>query len=287
MKLLLTSLLTVGLSFGTGGSQREMFVRDLEHIERYSLNYFSPMGKSVFTGAHNGNLASFKGFYDSERFDVSCTKATHSKDIAIRFEVDEHSSGLSDLFGSSESKDNYWQVYLDKQKPVDLNLSFGYGETVIDLSEMAVHSLKLDNVKADVTLRHGDQANLVKMDTFKVFSEFGKITLDAPEQSRAKFSSIENSYGKTIINIKGQPKIRFETALYIGSGNLVVNLPHNDIPVKIVVKEKHLATFKIPKGFEQLEGRIYVNEAYKKSNVKSLIFNLHGSVGEAIFQIKS
>ena len=276
------------LSLTNDKGHKEMLVRDGDNIDKYSLHFFSPMGSTIFTGTTNEHLIHFHGDYNHEKLDLSCTKSTKGHYMTVDFKVSEKSGGLSDLFSSSSnSYENNWNLYLKKNKNAKLFLSFGYGDASVNLSQLSVSRLKVDNLQADLRFNYSiGQANEIKMDTLKISSEFGSITFDGLELSRAKYASIDNAYGTTTININGKPTHRLVTNIYVGTGEVFVNLPKGDVPVKVVLKEKHLVTMDLPESFDKTSGRIYENKAYQKSTIDPLVFNLYGSVGDVKFQIK-
>lgn len=288
MKTVLTSFCVALLSFTGSDIHKEMVVKDEAVIHDYSLVFFSPSGSASFSGTSNKELIHFIGDYDEEQLELDCSKKTKGSKVNIDFNLQEKSEGFADVFSSSDKAYiNDWSVYLKRDKVVELDLFFGHGEAYLNLSSLSVKKLKLENVDAAVRLNYSiGQPNKVRMDTLLVSAELGDITFDGLELSNAKHVTIDNSYGNTTLNIQGRPKDRLVADVYVGTGKVLVKLPKTEIPIKVVMKEKHLASLSLPQNFVQTSERIYVNKAYQESKVDPIVFHLHGSLGEVIFQMK-
>ncbi|MGW8121555.1 hypothetical protein ACV07N_02770 [Roseivirga echinicomitans] len=194
-------------------------------------------------------------------------------------------SKMYKIFGrkSTDTK-NYWNIYFTNLKPYTLDLNYGVGKAYIDLSNIAVENLKISSGNAHVKVGyHSRKENLIEMDTFMVNVDMGDIEIDRLNMARARTVIAEVGFGTLTMNFDQSPAMASEIWAKVGAGSLTINLPLEEIPMMIRIKETSFRKLKMPSGFTSIGASTYVNPSYKEDSPNLLTFNIDLSMGNVVF----
>ena len=193
---------------------------------------------------------------------------------------------LSKIFGrKTTDDDNYWNIYLSEYKPYNLDLTYGVGKAYVDLSDIAVETLKINSGNAHVKVGYLSKVqNRIEMDTFLVNVDLGDIEIESLEMARAKNIMAEVGFGTLVLHFEEIPKSASDIWARVGAGNLTIDLPEGDLPVIVRVKDTSFRKFKAPEGFEQIRENVFVSSSYVPNAENLLTFNIDLSMGSVVFK---
>ena len=180
--------------------------------------------------------------------------------------------------------DNYWNIYFTDYKPYRLDLSYGVGKAYVDLSDIAVENLKITSGNAHVKVGYLSKLqNKMEMDTFMVNVDLGDVEIERLSLARAKNILAEVGIGSLVLGFEEEPKTASTVWARVGAGSLEINLPFNDIPIIIRMKDTSYRKFKIPKGFSEIRKNVFVSQSYQADAENLLEFNIDVSMGSVLF----
>lgn len=204
---------------------------------------------------------------------------------------DHHRKGLSQaishtVFGSDEEvTQNYWKVYLTKNKVYDLNLQYGLGDATVNLSDVAVSKLKLETGSADVRLTYDeDKQNACQMDSLKVSVDMGTVVIDRMHAAKAKYVATDVGFGTVILDLRESPEHTCNIKAMIGAGKLYVLMPEKGVPAVVNFKSSPLCKISFEQDFKQEEKGVFVNTSYCSSADNLITFDLDVALGNIIFK---
>lgn len=181
--------------------------------------------------------------------------------------------------------DNYWNIYFTDYKPYFLDLTYGVGKAYIDLSDIAVENLKISSGNAHVKVGYLSKLqNKTEMDTFMVKVDLGDVEIERLDLARAKNIMAEVGFGSLVLDFDELPKRSSEIWARVGAGSLEINLPEDDIPIIVRMKDTSYRKFKIPKGFKKIRDNVFVSSTYTPDAENLLEFNIDLSMGSVIFK---
>ena len=202
-------------------------------------------------------------------------------------ETDSFGKAISmGLFSDNNSKaDTNLKVYMSQSVPCNLSLGYGMGTAKIDLSGLSVETIKVYTGTADVYIGYEtDVINRVEMDTFYVNVDFGTVKVKNLSNAKADHVIADVGFGSLYLDLSSPPKRTSHIKGKVGAGNLLVKLPTDSTPVRVVVNESWLCSLRIPKSFKKVADNTYVNAFYKGSPTNALIFNVDVSMGSVSFE---
>ncbi|MBK6265433.1 hypothetical protein JKA74_10330 [Marivirga sp. S37H4] len=190
----------------------------------------------------------------------------------------------SSLFSDNSSSKEKWQINLSESINYDLNLSYLMGSAEIDLSGLAVERLKINSGSADVLVNYSEESmNSVAMDTFFVKVNLGDITIENLHLSLAKEVIAEVGFGSIYLNCGETWNTNSNITASVGAGSMIIQLPPDDVPVLIRIKNSALCHIKLAKGFEKIGHNVYGNSSYLKSSNNFLEFSIDVGMGSISF----
>jgi hypothetical protein len=198
----------------------------------------------------------------------------------------ENEVSLSDkFFKTNSTADNHWDLYLSREKPMKLLLSYAIGDASVDLSNLPIERLKINTGSADVNVSYLEgRSNLVEMDTFYVKVDLGSLTVNKINHSRAQTVIADVNFGALLMDYSDEMDIPSHVFASVGAGNLVIGLPSSiDMPVIINIHNSPLCHVKIPENFKKKEKHVYINETYLENAPNLLSFDLDVAVGQIKF----
>lgn len=152
--------------------------------------------------------------------------------------------------------------------PMVMSMRLGHGSAWLDLSSIRARGVDIESSNADVFISY-KSPNMEKMQVLNVYSGMSKVVLRNLEYARAEKVHVQNGMGETKI-IVGE-KTYNATRLHVGVGaGKCVMMVHDDVPVKIVLKNNFLSTVDLPDDFMKTSDNTYVNLPFKKNPSKAL-----------------
>jgi len=193
---------------------------------------------------------------------------------------------LSKIFGKKTTDtENYWNIYFTDYKPYNLNLNYGVGNAYIDLSDIAVENLKISSANAHVKVGYLSKLqNKIEMDTFMVSVDLGDVEIERLSLARAKNILAEVGFGSLVLSFDELPQRASEIWARVGAGSLLINLPNEDIPIIVRMKDTSYRKFKVPEGFKEIRDNVFVSSVYTPDAANLLEFNIDLSMGSVVFK---
>lgn len=145
---------------------------------------------------------------------------------------------------------NEWDLRLNNNIPIDMNIDFGAGEANIELSNLNLTSLDIEIGAGEVTLDLSDSRSLTDLD-------------------------IEMGVGEALVDLTGIRENDLNATIEGGIGDLTLRLP-SDVGVRVDV-EKGIGDIKANNLKE--DGNAYFNDIYGKTNV-TLSFDIEIGMGD-------
>jgi len=291
----LTVSLLVGILFASASlaQQRKHYIiednHDFDYLD-FTLNATS--GSYQISPTHNPNPINIYGNLAEGAIEPEFTSRLDQRTNYVSFNLQEDqdrdiSKTISfNVFSKNESEDEQWMVYLSQSKPLCLNLNYGIGDAMIDLSGVPIQKLKINTGSADVTVEYSGQANKVDMDTFYVKVDLGSVTVKRADFARAKIIIAEVGFGDLSLDFSKVTAIKSEVIASVGAGNLEILIPKTEAPIKIILNDSPLCRVKLAKSFEEVEENVYVNKSYLPDSENLLTFNLDVAMGYIVFKEK-
>ena len=196
------------------------------------------------------------------------------------------STKLSKIFGRKTTDDNnYWNIYFSDYKPYNLDLTYGVGKAYVDLSDIAVENVKINSGNAHVKVGYLSKVqNKIEMDTFLVNVDLGDVEIERIEMARAKKILAEVGFGSLVLNFEETPSSSSDIWARVGAGNLVIDLPEEQLPIILRMKNTSFRKLKMPEGYEKIRENVYVSPAYSPEAENLLTFNIDLSMGSVVFK---
>lgn len=191
---------------------------------------------------------------------------------------------LSDQVLGEQREEGLWKVYLTDNKPYRLNMDYDLGNSNIDLSGLSVERLNVNTGSADVSISFEHGANKVEMDTFQVKVEMGSVNLHRLHQARSRFIAAEVGFGKMFLDFSNRPLVDYEVYGIVGAGNLVIDMPSDEVPVLVRINDSWLCSVMLPRNYRQIADNAYASPSWTPSVQKPVVFNLDVAMGKIILR---
>ena len=229
---------------------------------------------------------------DSDNFSHSYSKEIRDNVCFVDLNLKNTGAGSlgqtisTSLFGSVNSADeSSWKILLSEKKPYQLRLNYGMGSADIDLSRLSIETLKIHTGSADVNIKYEETSfNKVEMDTFYVKVDFGSVKVNNLCHARARNVIADVGFGDLFLDLSDPPLQTSKIIGNVGAGTLLIKLPTDNTPVKVVVNDSWLCNLKVPVSFRKIGENIYVNPYYKGTPERSITFDVDVSMGNLIFR---
>jgi len=183
-----------------------------------------------------------------------------------------------------ENEEQFWKIFLTDARPYQLNLDYALGNADIDLSGLAVERLHLTSGSSDVHLGFPHSPNKVEMDTFMVQVDLGSLEISRMSSARSRFVMAEVGFGKLELDFSDRPRNRYEVHGSVGAGNLIIDMPPDDVPVMVNINDSWLCSVEVPKTYHRVGERSYGNRSHNPNSPGQLVFNLDVGMGSIILR---
>ena len=287
-KFLQGLLLFAALSPLFAQPKRQIVVEHRDHTARVGLHVSAKTGNYFIRPVHSEDILhvySNQGPYASPYF----------LEESVQDEFHQISLELSGLTGrgltrtisdqvlgateDGEDSDRFWKLYLTDEKPYRLDLDYALGNADIDLSGLSVERLRLNSGSSDVRVGFDHAVNQVEMDTFLVKVDLGSLEVNRMSFARSRFVMAEVGFGKLELDFSDRPRNRYEVHGSVGAGNLIIDMPPDDIPVIVNIKDSWLCSVEVPRTYHRIGENSYGNRAYNPNSPGPLVFNLDVAMG--------
>lgn len=282
-----------GMSFGQ--IKKQFSVEGSPSCDKIKLTLKANSGTCFIKPSHNPEILNVFSNQTEENYSHQFVKEVSGKVCQVTLSLEEtKSEGFSQtvssrVFGSDKPEQNkFWKMYLTDAQPYSLELNYGVGNATIDLSGLAIETLKINTGSADVNIAyHSGLENLVEMDTFLVKVDMGSVTAKNLSLARPKVVVANVGFGNVMLDLSTAPQVANHVKGSVGAGNLVILLPSDDaVPVMVKVKDSWLCSIKLTPELKVTGSNTYANAAYAKNPKNALTFDLDVSLGNIIFKEK-
>lgn len=212
--------------------------------------------------------------------------------IHLNLEEDKAESFSSSLSARvfdqwNERREKPWYVFLSRNAPLELQLTYGMGSASVDLSGLSVEKFKVNTGSAEIRVSFdGNVPNKVSMDTLLAKVDMGVLELDKLNMARAQEIIADVGFGKLYMYLSEECQEKSNIKASVGAGTMEVTFENMDIPVIIHVNNSPLCRVKMLKSFREIKPETFVNPAYKADAHNLLTFDVDVSMGNVIFKIK-
>ncbi|MBS9522477.1 DUF4097 family beta strand repeat protein [Litoribacter alkaliphilus] len=266
---------------------KDFIVEERSGFNLVKLDFASYKGISRIQRDHSGHPLSIQA--NLAKVNILPT-FTHSIEDNILFASLDHSNVESENLGKSLSSrlfsntnddfDHEWLVGLNSNFMYDLDLYFGIGKAILDLSNINVANCKVKTATADVSLEYGRRApNPISMDTMAVIINMGNVDVQNLNFSNARHMIFDVNYGKVNLSFNGEMPQASHLKASVGAGSVNIELPDQSLPYKIKVKSTAMCRTSIPSYLREVGSKTYVSKGFSENAKNLLLIEIDVSVG--------
>jgi len=291
--LTVLALAVAGMSFGQ--IKKQFSVEDAPSCEKIKLTLKANSGTCFIKPSHNPEILNVFSNQAEGNYSHQFIKEVNGKVCQVTLSLEEtQSEGFSQtvssrVFGAEKpEQEKFWKMYLTDAKPYSLELNYGVGNANVDLSGLAITTLKINTGSADVNIGyHSGLQNLVQMDTFFVKVDMGSVNAKNLSLARPKYVVANVGFGNVMLDLSTAPEVSNHIKGSVGAGNLVILLPADgSVPVMVKIKDSWLCSIKLTDDLKETSANTYANAAYAKNPKNALTFDLDVSLGNIVFKEK-
>lgn len=281
-----------GIAFGQ--VKKQFSVEDNTNCEQIRLQLKANSGNCFIRPSHNPEVLNVFSNQDPGSYSHQFKKEVKGKVCEVLLSLEDvKADGISQkisyqVFGSEKpvTTDKFWKMYLTDAKPYALELNYGLGNANIDLSGLAIKTLKITTGSADVKVGYlSGLENKTEMDTFMVKVELGSVTAKDINLAKTKYLFADVGFGNVLLDFSSTPMTVANTVKgSVGAGNLVIMLPSDQTPVLVKIKDSWLCSVKMGRSLKKIGENTFANAAYTANAPNVLTFDLDVSMGNIIFK---
>ena len=186
------------------------------------------------------------------------TKKINNRIRSVNFTVENlYDPILSNLI---VNESNLWEFFINEKKTYDFSFNSKIADANINLSNIPIENIDLVSGNANLFLIYEENSgNPLQMDSLKIKIEIGSLNTKNINLSNAKTIFTEIGFGNVILDIANDNKKTFVSKTNLSAGQLIINLPFDDINTKIIINNSPLSSVKLPKNFREIDENIFVN----------------------------
>lgn len=287
------AVLVAGASFGQ--IKKQFSVEDSPSCEKIKLKLKANSGTCFIKPSHNAEILNVFSNQTEENYSHKFVKQINGKVCEVMLSLEETQSESfsqtvsSRVFGGEKpAQEKFWKMYLTDTKPYALELNYGMGNANVDLSGLAVKTLRINTGSADVNIGyHTGLENLVEMDTFFVKVDLGSLSAKNLSLAKPKYVVANVGFGNVMLDLSTTPTVANHIKGSVGAGNMVVLLPTDQaVPILVKIKDSWLCSVRMPDALKKTGENTFANAAYSKDSKNALTFDLDVSLGNIIFKEK-
>ncbi len=290
--LTVLAVTVAGMSFGQ--IKKQFSVDDTPSCDKIKLTLKANSGTCFIKPSHNVEILNVFSNQTEQNYSHQFVKEVNGKVCEVMLSLEEEQSESfsqtvsSRVFGGEKpEQEKFWKMYLTDAKPYSLELNYGVGNANVDLSGLAIRTLKINTGSADVNIGyHSGLENLVEMDTFSVKVDLGSVNVKNLSLARTKYVVANVGFGNVMLDLSTASEVANHIKGSVGAGNLLILLPDDSVPVLVRIKDSWLCSIKLTDDLKETSPNTYANAAYAKSPKNALTFDLDVSLGNIVFKEK-
>lgn len=277
----------------TGQVKKQFIVENKDACKSIHLQIKANNGNCYIKPSHNQEILSVYG--NQEVGSYAHQFKEEIKDNVCKVFLSLEDSGTkgfsysisSKVFNSdSPATDKFWKMYLSDEKPYNLELSYGLGNAHVDLSGLAIKTLKINTASADVLVGyHTGIENLIEMDTLTMKVDLGSVHAKNISLAKTRYVLADVGFGNVTLDFSTPPTVGNIVKGSVGAGNLTVLLPRDsETAVSVKIRDSWLCSTQLPSSFKKTGSNTFANAAFLKNPSNALTFDLDVSMGNIIFK---
>lgn len=292
VRLIVLALLGSSVAVGVSGQIKKQFsVEKTENCNFVELKLSTKTGNCFIRPSKNEDILNIYSNQDFGEYAHSFSNELKGATCKVNLSLDQAAErGVSQkisyrVFGSDERpSDKFWKVYLSESIPYSLELEYGLGNANVDLSGLSIQKLKIYTGSADVNISYNGGENKIDMDTFRVKVDMGSLTARQLNLARSKVVVADVGFGNMFLDFSDKPTVNNHVIGSVGAGNLVIQLPADEVPVMVTINDSWLCSINLSRTLKKIAPNKYANEAYSKNSKNALVFDLDVSMGKIVFK---
>jgi hypothetical protein len=91
-------------------------------------------------------------------------------------------------------------------------------------------------------------------------------------------------FGNMFLDFSNKPTVSNHVIGSVGAGNLIIQLPNEEVPVMVKINDSWLCSINLCKSLKKVGSNKYANAAYSKNSKDALTFDLDVSMGKIVFK---
>lgn len=290
---ILLALSTSAMAFGVSAQVKKQFsVEKIQECDKVILKLSAKTGNCFIRPSQNEDILNVYSNQDVEEYGHSFSNEVIGKTCSVKLALEQANvPGVGHkisyrVFGADERpSEKYWKVYLAESTKYSLDLDYGLGNANIDLSGLSIEKLKINTGSADVNISYNTQVeNKVTMDTFSVKVDMGSLNARDLNMAKSKVVLAEVGFGNMFLDFGNKPSVANHIIGSVGAGNLIIQLPSEDVPVLVTINESWLCSINLSRNLKKIGPNKFANAAYTKDSPKALVFDLDVSMGKIVFR---
>ncbi len=292
LRLIVLAFIGSSVTVGVSGQIKKQFsVEKTDQCNQVELRLHAKTGNCFIRASQNDDILNIYSNQDADEYAHSFSNELKGSTCMINLSLEQDGQrGVSqkisyNIFGSGERpSDKFWKVYLTESTSYSLVLDYGLGNANIDLSGLSVQKLKINTGSADVSISYNGQQNKIDMDTFSVKVDMGSLHAKQLNLARSKVVLADVGFGNMYLDFSEKPKVNNHIIGKVGAGNLVIQLPSDDVPVIVTINDSWLCSINLSRTLKKVAPNKYANDAYTKDSKNAMIFDLDVSMGKIVFR---
>ena len=85
------------------------------------------------------------------------------------------------------------------------------------------------------------------------------------------------------LDFSNRPTVANHIIGSVGAGNLIIQLPSEDVPVLVTINDSWLCSTHLSRSLKKIGPNKFATAAYNKDSAKALVFDLDVSMGKIVF----
>ncbi len=290
---IILALSTSAVAFGVSAQVKKQFsVEKIQECDKVILKLKAKTGNCFIKSSQNEDILNVYSNQDVEEYGHSFSNEVIGKTCSVKLSLEQDNApGVSHkisyrVFGADERpSEKFWKVYLAESTKYILDLDYGLGNANIDLSGLSIEKLKINTGSADVNISYNAHVeNKITMDTFSVKVDMGSLNARDLNMAKSKVVLAEVGFGNMFLDFGNRPTIANHIIGSVGAGNLIIQLPSEDVPVLVTINESWLCSINLSRTLKKIGPNKFANSAYTKDSPKALVFDLDVSMGKIVFR---
>jgi hypothetical protein len=290
---ILVALSACAVASGVSAQVKKQFsVERMQECNKVSLKLSAKTGNCFIRPSQNEDILNIYSNQDVEEYQHSFSNEVVGNTCSVKLSLEPanvpgvgHKISYRVFGANEEPTDKFWKVYLSEATSYLLDLDYGLGNANIDLSGLSVERLKINTASADVTIGYNSQIdNKITMDTFSVKVDMGSLNARNLNHAKSKVVLAEVGFGNMYLDFSNKPAVANHIIGSVGAGNLIIQLPADEVPVLVTINESWLCSINLSRSLKKIGPNKFANAAYSKENQKALVFDLDVSMGKIVFR---